>query len=243
VEAIPLNHLNALQSLKKILKTRGISYRMLGKELKVSEATIKRSLSTGQLTFERFAQICRIADIDWSDLEKDDDDKLARTLTEEQELLFSTDTSALRVFYLLLQGFDLESISSKLKFSETKIEKILCSLEKVKILNLYPGNRVKLKVSPHVQWLAKGPLIEKFCSKLLVDFFKADFESSAELLRLHSLQISSYKAQLVSNKIQKFIDEINDMSCTEDASERLPHGVLVAFRSWDSDFWAAAIEG
>ena len=56
------------ETLKRLLKTKNITYKQLAEELDLSEANIKRVFSTQTFTLDRLEEICKVLEISLVDL-------------------------------------------------------------------------------------------------------------------------------------------------------------------------------
>ena len=96
-----------VEALKKLLKSRGITYRALAASLGLSEPSIKRLFSERTFTLQRLEKMCAVLEVDFFELAK-----LARgaaasvdEMTLEQEKALAGDSKLLGVFYLLFNDW------------------------------------------------------------------------------------------------------------------------------------------
>ncbi len=52
-----------LETLKRSLRARGLTYRDVARELDLSESSVKRLFSTGSLSLTRVTRICRMLEL------------------------------------------------------------------------------------------------------------------------------------------------------------------------------------
>ena len=83
-----------IDTLKRCLKARGITYREVAAALDLSEASIKRLFSERSFSMQRLEQVCRLMDMSFSDLARLNDLKYSDRLTnlsDSQEAALADD--------------------------------------------------------------------------------------------------------------------------------------------------------
>ncbi len=98
-----------LDTLKRCLRARGMTYRSLGKALNLSESSVKRLFADESFTLGRLERVCGAIDMTVADLSRmAGGTPVARsqsdTLSLEQERTLARNPSLLACFYLLLNG-------------------------------------------------------------------------------------------------------------------------------------------
>jgi DNA-binding Xre family transcriptional regulator len=148
-----------VDTLKRCLKSRGFTYKDVAQALKLSEASIKRLFSERSFTLQRLEQICRMMDMSFSDLARINDRKnLERqtTLSIGQEVALAEDPILLCYFYLLLNGWGVVRIAKRFDLNEPRQVRMLVKLDKLGLIELQPGNRVRLLTARRIQWRKDG---------------------------------------------------------------------------------------
>jgi transcriptional regulator with XRE-family HTH domain len=76
-----------VDALKRVLKSRGITYAVVAEGLELSEASVKRMFSRRDFTIQRLEDVCRLAGIDLGELAQEAaaEGEGATHLTVEQE--------------------------------------------------------------------------------------------------------------------------------------------------------------
>ena len=95
-----------VEALKRALKAKKLTYAQVARELKMSEASVKRMFSSNHFTLDRFEQICQIAGLGLTEL--------AREVDSEKNYIshLTLDTGA-RQDQVGVLGVDLHSPSVK----------------------------------------------------------------------------------------------------------------------------------
>jgi len=96
-----------MMSLKRIMKSRQITYAELGRRIRLSEPSMKRIFSRATLSLARLEQICQALDVSIQEvvrLAADQTTEGTEQLTLEQETALAADPNLLACFYLLANG-------------------------------------------------------------------------------------------------------------------------------------------
>lgn len=226
-----------LNTLKKCLKAKGVTYRQLGKELDLSEASVKRLFSEQSFSIKRLEEICNILELNFYDLAKlsADAEAVPSVLTIEQETQLSKNHKLLVFFYLLLNGRDPQSIVNDYKISERESLKFLLQLDKLSLIDLYPNNQIKLRTRKSIIWRKDGPIRKQYEKQIKMEFLNSPFDNTDERLRFESGKLPHGVASVLLKKIDKLFKEFGELTEIDNA---LPQessyntGLLIAFRPW-----------
>ena len=98
--------LRIVDTLKKVVRMRGLTYAELAKRVGLSEASVKRLFSKRTFTLERLAQFCDALEIEVAELARmaSGREGEATELTIAQETALAADARLLSVFYLVVNG-------------------------------------------------------------------------------------------------------------------------------------------
>lgn len=226
-----------LNTLKKCLKSKAITYRQLADELKLSEASIKRLFSEKSFSLKRLEEICNVLDLNFYDLAKIsvDAETGPSMLTVEQERVLSENSKLFVFFYLLLNGRKPDSIVTDYKISEKESLQFLLKLDKLKLIELYPGNSVRLLTQKNIVWRKGGPIRAKYENQIKEEFLNAPFDSSEERLRFETGKLSDGSQSVMLKKIDRLFKEYNELT---EIDKALPQeksqntGLMLTFRPW-----------
>jgi transcriptional regulator with XRE-family HTH domain len=122
-----------VETLKKYLKAKGMTYKQLADELKLSEASVKRMFSKQRFSLSRLDEICRILDIDFYDLvlmDKQRNQQPIDRLTNEQEESLLKDEKLWIFLYFLLNGWTVKQIVEDYQYAESEAIQMLAKLDK-----------------------------------------------------------------------------------------------------------------
>jgi DNA-binding Xre family transcriptional regulator len=170
--------------LKSVLRQRDITYTDVAKALELSVASVKRLFSSGEFTLERLDAICELAGLEVSDLlelvqqNTGAVDKL--TLAQEEEIV--ADPKLFLVTWLILNRSQFEDIVADYRLTERELLRYLIKLDRLKIIELLPLNKVRLLVSRHFAWRPDGPVQKYIHQKLIKEFLAAHFTDAQDEL-------------------------------------------------------------
>ncbi len=163
--------------LKRALRAGGHTYADVAQKLKLSEASVKRLFSQCDLSLERIDAICELLRVSFSELLEQGRDRAAPTaqLTLAQESEIVSDLKLLFITWLVLIRTPFEEMVQTYRFSEREALRYLLQLDRLKVIELQPGNRVRLLVSRHFSWRVAGPVQRYIHQKILREFLGGSF--------------------------------------------------------------------
>lgn len=231
-----------IQTLKNCLKEQSITYSDVAESLCLSEASVKRIFSEENLSLQRLDEICKLLNMDICDLTKRADlsKEEIKELTEEQEVEFIKQPKLLFMAYMLLNDFDFETITNYYKIEKLKGIQLLAHLDRIRFIDLLPGNRVKLLTSRNFRWRKNGPIDKLFNQQIRKEFLQSNFVKADELMMFSGTMLSRSSILLFHKKIERLVSEFNDLA-KQDANlpfeERVGCGFVGAIKPWVfSDF-------
>ncbi len=226
-----------IYTLKKLLKVHGLTYRDVADGLGLSEAAVKRAFSEQSFTLLRLEQICHIMDLEISDLVKAMEEERERIseLTEDQELELVSDMRLLLVAFLVVNGWTAHEIRSDYLFSEHDLIRYLAKLDRLKLIQLLPGNRVKLIISHNFAWRKNGPIQKLFSAEMEQEFFRSRFDKKEEAHRVLSGLLSQESNQYILKKMEHLAAEFNELNQQDKRlplDQRYASIMIMAMRPW-----------
>ena len=149
-----------VKTLKRLLKQHGKNYKEVAEALALSEASVKRIFSEGSFSLDRLEAICGLIDLELSDLFSEVKKQQHRIyqLTEDQEKQLVANEGLFIVANSVLNRWDFEMIQSMYEFSEHELIQHLAQLDRLKLIELLPNNRIKLIVDRNFNWIKYGPI-------------------------------------------------------------------------------------
>jgi transcriptional regulator with XRE-family HTH domain len=181
-----------VSELKLALRAQGLTYLDVAKALKLSVASVKRLFSTGDFSLERVDRICELVGCGLDDVLERARDRAApaNQLTQAQEQQIVSDPKLLFITWLVINRTPLEAIVRSYTFTEREVLRYFIQLDRLKVIELQPGNRVRLLVSRHFSWRAGGPVQRHIHDKLLKEFLAGHFTGPNEEFYFHGGELS-----------------------------------------------------
>lgn len=194
-----------LKTLKNIFKARGLLYQDVAAALGVSETTIKRYLTGHSLTVEILEQLCGLVELRMSDLvdiAREGQDELP-FLSHAQEVALASEPFLACLFYMLAKGHTAQSLQEDFAINEAEMNRYLIRLDRLELIQLFPFNRVRLRVSPLNGIERGGPLVRSLRANLLEDMFRK-FDVSSEDWSYSFDKLSPASVERVRDLIRDF---------------------------------------
>ena len=230
-------------ALKMHLKARGLTYLDVARALKISEPTVKRIFSTRNCTLDRLNSICELLQVDLAELARSTprDNRLLNRLTGAQEEELMSDPALLPVAVSALNQMRVDEIVATYKLDEARCVALLVRLEKLGILELHAGNRIRLRISRTFSWIPDGPIM-RYMRSQTGDFFDHGFHAAGELMRVINVRISAEAQVALLRQLEQIAREYSEQHNADAAlplEQRQPLSVLLAVRSWEPALFKA----
>lgn len=226
-----------IAALKKVLKSRGMTYGDIARGLGMSEASIKRVFATQTFTLRRLDSICQLLGIEITDLGKlvEHESERVSQLTTNQEAELVSEPKMLLVAVHAINHWTLDEIVSTYAISKVECIRFLARLDRLRVIDLLPDNRFKVRVARNFAWLPDGPIMRYFGSQVQSDFFASSFDGKGERLAYVSGMLSRTSNAVVQHHINRLSAEFTELH-NQDAGlplgERFGTSLLVALRPW-----------
>lgn len=223
--------------LKRALRSTGHTYADVAKALKLSVASVKRLFSTEDLSLQRVDQICELVGLSLREIldraleRSDPTDQL--TLAQESELI--ADPKLLFMIWLVLIRTPFEEMVRDYKFTEREALQYLIRLDRLKVIELQPGNRVRLLVSRHFSWRPGGPVQKLIHQKMLREFFASAFAGPLEEFFFHGGHVSDEALAQIKRALRAASRECAEI-IERDRSTTQPRSgsaFVLAMRPWN----------
>lgn len=231
--------------LKQVLRKQRVTYARVAKHLGLSEGSVKRLFSSGGITLERLESICDLVDVELSDLFQEYERGRSHIshLTVEQEKELVASPRLLLVAMCARNHVAFEDIINRYELTEAECIQALAKLDRLKFLDLLPGNRIKMRIAPDFHWLPNGPVVEYYAKRVQEDFFSSRFTGDYEARRFFTGMLSKASREILARKIDHWSQEFAQLQ-REDlglaVDERINVGLLLATRPWTLEEFATS---
>lgn len=226
-----------INTLKKLLKSKGLTYKDVASHLELSEAGVKRMFAQKDFSLSRLDDLCALLDIEISDLSelmlRSQD--LTQKLSFDQESNLVADIKMLMLAHLLMAHWTCEQVLAEYEYGELELVRYLAALDRMKIIDLLPNNRVKLRVSRDFKWIKNGPIERFYKNHVQNDFFNSEFHASGEIRLFLSGMLSSASSMDIIRRIERLglaFDEALTNDQQVDFANKHGTGLVVGMRPW-----------
>lgn len=229
--------------LKRELKARGITYARVAHGLNMSEASVKRMFSRRNFTLNRVDAICRIADIEFSELARilNREGAQISQLTDEQEKQIIANKKLFLVAVCALNHVTFEQIVHAFDISRAECIQLLTRLDRLKFLELQPNNRIKLLVSRTFSWRPDGPIQRFFNEQAHNEYFRSRFDRPGEFMLVVNGMLTEASSIGMVEKLQRIakeFSEVHSQDVSAPLAKRSAMSLLVAIRHWELQAFA-----
>jgi transcriptional regulator with XRE-family HTH domain len=226
-----------VDQLKAELKSAGITYAALARELGMAESSIKRVFSRGEMPLSRVDEICRVLKLDFADLARKvaDAQPLRRELTLEQERAVVADRKLLLMAVCTLSQWTCEQIVATYRVSDAEAVKYLAQLDRLGFIELRPMNRYRLNVAKTFRWRPHGPVMQYFREHAVADYFSGGFDGEGEMMMLVHGQIGRSLAVLFNERLQRVAQDFAQQHLADQKlppDQKRPFTLVIGMRSW-----------
>lgn len=233
-----------IQTIKRQLKIRGLSYGDVAVALHLSEASVKRLFANARFTVDRLAELSKLLGLTLAELvqEAASSEPQLKTLSVAQEDELVADRKLLLVAVCALNHWTLDEIVGSYRLSAAECLQRLLRLDRLRLIDLLPGNRVRPNVTRDFDWLQNGPIRQFFKAQGQGDFLDNDFIDARDShVFVHGMltpdAADQFQAEL--RRLRQKFSALHEASRSAPLAERHGFGLLLALREWEPLGFAA----
>lgn len=226
-----------INTLKQQLKAQGKTYNDVASVLQLSEASVKRLFAERNFTLQRLESICQMLHLSLGELIQlmQAEEQRIQHLSEHQEQEIADDPRLLLIVVCAINGYQLPDILEQYSLEETECIGRLAHLDRLGLIELLPGNRIRLRIAPNFRWRPDGPIQRFFQRHVATEFFQSAFRQEQEqLLVLNGLLSPAGNARW-QQRLQQLVSEFNEL-CRSEAhlplAQRTGTTSVLAVRQW-----------
>ena len=155
-------------------------------------------------------------------------------LMHEQALV--DDTKLLVIGYACINHWSFTDIMSRYKLSELELIPYLAKLDRMGIISLLPGNRIKPLFANNFTWLKNGPMDQFLRQSVQPAFFDSDFDEHDALRVVKHGDLTEKSRFLILERIKSLSDYFDELSYHD--RDQSPFSVkrgtsmILASRNW-----------
>jgi len=227
-----------MTSLKAIMKSRQVTYRDLARQIRLSEASVKRIFSRSTLTLARLDEICKALEVSMSEVVRlagEQSTDAPELLTLEQENALAADPKLLTCFYLLANGRTGRDVSAQLGVDERAVRRLMVRLDALRLIELRSKLRARTRAASVIAWRPDGPLRRLYENQIRQEFLQAAFSRSGEALHFLSAELSDASCKVLLRKLERMAGEFRDLAeldRTVPPRDKRSVAALLAVRPW-----------
>jgi transcriptional regulator with XRE-family HTH domain len=226
-----------IDALKKELKRQGKTYSDVADVLGLSEASVKRLFSEHSFSLERLDCICDWLGLEISDLVEtmQQSIRLTSRLSRKQESELVSDTKLLLMAHSLINRWTFPEIIEAYSISETEGIRLLAKLDRMKIIQLLPGNRVKMMIAKDFEWIRNGPIQRFFETRVQTEFLDSTFTGPGECRLFLSGMLTRDSNSEMMRRLKRLAHGFNELSVDDESfpmDERFGTSLLITMRPW-----------
>jgi transcriptional regulator with XRE-family HTH domain len=227
-----------INALKRQLKQQGKTYRDVADAIDLSEASVKRLFASESFALDRLVQVCNLLGFTVAELAQEAAraEEQLRTLTVGQEKELVSDPKLLLVAVCALNHWSLRDMVTVYALTEAECIQRLARLDRLRLIALMPGNRIRLTVARDFDWRPDGPIRQYFRSDGMPDFLASRFERGDESLAFTHGMLTEPAIEKMQSELRQLrarFAQLHEESLASPLAKRRGTGLLVAMREWE----------
>ena len=195
--------------------------------------------ATEKFTLDRLTHVCEMVGFTLTELTQEAaaSAQKIRSLTPEQEAILVSDMKLLLTAVCALNHWSISSIVNAYQMTEAECLQRLLTLDRLRMIELLPGNRIRLIIARDFDWLSEGPIRKFFHDQGQDDFLSGSFKESGESLAfVHGMLTDAAFSQLQPEllRLRNRFAELHDDSLSSPVSQKRSASLLLASRrDWE----------
>lgn len=228
--------LDLVAAIKRRLRARGVTYARLAPQLGLSEAAVKRMFSRGSMTLARLEQVCTLLDLGLAELAEEAQTRrpaLAELEAAAEQALVD-EPALLLALFVSLNRWTQEEVLKRFRFTVPEWTLLLARLDRLGVIELQPGNKVRLRTARNFRWRRNGPMQKYFQQRLLPEFFHGDIDPDESLLLLTGM-LSRPAADEMHRRLAEVAEEFDRLMARDAAlpvTDRVGVSLVLLQRPW-----------
>ena len=203
-----------VEALKRVLKERGLTYADVATALGISHASVRRTFAQRSFTLARIDEICELVGINFLELARLADaaqPAMPDMLTDAQEQALVDEPLALFCFHLALGGWTVDRIEADYGIDQTMLVPALLKLERIGLIQLLPGNVIRLLTARSISWRRGGPMRRFFDRRVKEEFLQYDFSTAGSIWEFEIGELSDASRVLLERRLTSLFREVRDL--------------------------------
>jgi len=225
-------------TIKRLLKARGLTYRDVARALALSEPSVKRVFASERFTVARLAQVAELLGYTLAELTQEAAASMPslHALSATQEAQLVSDEKLLLVAVCAFNHWTPADMVAAYRLTAAECLKRLLALDRMGVIDLLPGDRIRLRIARDFDWLPNGPIRRYFAMQGQADFLGAAFDGPGEALEFSHAMLAAPAAAELQRELRRLrqkLAALHDESAAVPLDQRRGTGLLLAFREWE----------
>ena len=228
--------------LKQQIRIRGMRYKDIADQLGVSVMTVKRYLNSERVPVEVLEDIgacLGLGLLELAEIAKADDCGDALDLELQQETELAADYALALMRLLLYSGMTVPEIMEEYEIDEPTVVRLLARLDRLKLIELLPGNRVRIRGTRHVEWRPGGPIRRTIENDIRKNFVAMDFANTEEFFGYESVRLTKSSIRQLEGHMRNLVRQVRTLHRIDQGAtgeEKQWYTLLVAQRETNWGF-------
>jgi transcriptional regulator with XRE-family HTH domain len=201
--------------LREALRARGMRQRDVAHRLEVTERTVTRWLSGRGVDPRVIEQLCELVGMTFFDLcdlaARRVEQRICR-LTVQQEQALADDTLLSYLFAQIRKGWSSEELCREVAIPEATFVDGVIRLEKLGLIEVLPGNEIRLRTVKEIEWRPNGPFSGYINKWLTWALDHADIGEPDALWEHDALMLSAASCAQLELKFRRLLQEARELS-------------------------------
>ncbi|MGH8185855.1 MAG: helix-turn-helix domain-containing protein [Steroidobacteraceae bacterium] len=225
-------------ALKRVIRRQGQTYAAAARVLELSEASVKRLFSRGELSLDRLERLCDWLGVDIAGVValSENAQPLVTELDSQQEWELLRDPTLLLVSILVLNGWSQAEMLDTYRIEPAELQRKLRRLEQLGLIELLPVERIRLRTARNFAWRKDGPIQEFFAARVLPEFVATRFDGPGEHMRFVSALLSRSSLQKLQASVDALAREFDELMAQDlklPIDQRFGASMFVGIRPWE----------
>ena len=161
-------------------------------------------------------------------------------LSLKQEEVLAKDARLLHFFLLLQEGWSVAKILQGYTITNLESTGFLIRLDKLKVIELLPRNRVRKILGGQLRFLKEGPIGKQLRSVAKSTFLESDFKTENEYLTFLSLRLTTTDVLKLKTQLLQLSKDLSIKSELRHAHNNTQElGLIIGLRPWSAPFMQA----
>ena len=224
--------------IKHKLKTKSITYRDVAYALQATEISVKRWFAEERMSIRQISAIANLLGLTLTELIQEAEEPPLQQLTLKQETEIVNDSGLRAVMRCALNNMTLKQIVEQFSFTEAECIRYLVRLDRLRVIDLLPGNQIRVRISRDFDLLPGGPAWQYVLKDGLPKFVQNDFNGLYDdmcVLRA-CLSVDAIKQfQVYVRRLKRQLLELHEESFAVPIEQRHNFIAYVLHREFEAD--------